>query len=87
MEISTSFFIQWQNGHRNFHVGFDTKVKWPWKFPRRFLYNGKMAIETSTSVLIQRQKSHGNFHVAFDTKAKSPWKFQRHFLAEVHSEH
>ena len=36
MEMSTSVLIQIQNGYGNFHVGFDTKAKWLWKFPRRF---------------------------------------------------
>ena len=37
MEISTSVLKQRQNSHGNFHVGFDTKAKWPWKFPTSFL--------------------------------------------------
>ena len=81
---------------------FNTKAKWPWKFPRQFLIQrqnshgnfhvsfwckGKIAMKISRSVLIQRQNGHGNFHVGFDTKAKWPWKFPTSFLAEVQSEH
>ena len=88
MEISMSILIKRQNGHGNFHASFDTKTKWPWKFPCQFLIQRQMAVDFSMSV--------------FDTKAKWPWKFprqfliqrqnchrnfQRLFLAEVQSEH
>ena len=47
---------------------FDTKAKWPRKFPRRFLIQKlrQNGMEISTSV--------------FDTKAKWPWKFPTSFV-------